>query len=101
MLKRQLSLLVLALFLLVCLSTLAGENSAAIGGYVFLDVRANGNPEGAERIAGILITLTDGEDRELASVTTDENGAFAFTDLAKGDYRVIARLKKINTLPLP
>lgn len=93
MLKRQLSLLVLALFLLVCLSTLAGENSAAIGGYVFLDVRANGNPEGAERIAGILITLTDGEDRELASVTTDENGAFAFTDLAKGDYRVIAQLE--------
>ena len=92
MLKKRPVWFILAVFLVLCFSVLGGENSATIEGFVFFDSRADGSPEGAVRMAGISVALTDGNDQELASVTTDADGTFTFSGLTKGEYRIVAKL---------
>ncbi|MCB9149008.1 MAG: carboxypeptidase regulatory-like domain-containing protein [Caldilineaceae bacterium] len=66
---------------------------AAIGNYVWLDVDADGIQEaGEEPIAGVKVTLyavdADGNETQVATTTTDENGFYGFTGLTPGAYFV-------------
>ncbi|MCB0142892.1 MAG: carboxypeptidase regulatory-like domain-containing protein, partial [Caldilineaceae bacterium] len=66
---------------------------AAIGNYVWLDIDADGITEaGEEPIAGVKVTLyavdADGNETQVATATTDENGFYGFTGLTPGAYFV-------------
>ncbi|MEZ4707401.1 MAG: SdrD B-like domain-containing protein [Caldilineaceae bacterium] len=66
---------------------------AAIGNYVWLDVDGDGIQEaGEEPIAGVKVTLyavdADGNETQVGTTTTDENGFYGFTGLTPGDYFV-------------
>ncbi len=68
-----------------------GENldTAAIGDFVFLDEDEDGlQGENEEGLSGVMVKLYDSTGAEVGSVVSDENGAYAFTGLAAGDYVV-------------
>jgi uncharacterized protein (TIGR02597 family) len=62
---------------------------ARIGDFVWRDLNADGiqNP-GENGIAGVAVTLFDGENNEIARTTTDANGHYLFTGLFGGGYHV-------------
>ncbi|MCL4858391.1 MAG: MSCRAMM family adhesin SdrC [Caldilineaceae bacterium] len=62
---------------------------AAIGDRVWLDRNANGvQEEGEPGVAGIGVTLLDGNGAVVAVTTTDEDGLYGFEGLTPGDYAV-------------
>ncbi|HEY0414266.1 MAG TPA: Ig-like domain-containing protein [Allosphingosinicella sp.] len=79
-----------------------GENvvidSLTLGDRVFLDANGNSSYDSGEGVANVHLTLFDdtnhnnvydeGTDLQLATAITDANGAYAFNNLAPGDYIV-------------
>ncbi len=62
---------------------------ASLGDIVFLDSNGNGIQDADEAgVAGVTVKLLDDQGTELDSQTTDENGAYDFTDLKPGSYIV-------------
>jgi protocatechuate 3,4-dioxygenase beta subunit len=68
------------------------ERGGAINGRVFLDVNQDGalNGAGDLALAGVTVTLTDAAGNVVATALTDTDGAYSFTGLAAGAYRVAA-----------
>ncbi|WP_183086156.1 SdrD B-like domain-containing protein [Mycetocola tolaasinivorans] len=61
----------------------------AIGDYVWIDLNRNGIQDATESpLAGVTVTLTDADGKELGSTTTDAAGKYLFDNLAAGTYRV-------------
>ncbi|MCQ9343793.1 SdrD B-like domain-containing protein [Corynebacterium kozikiae] len=68
----------------------------AISGVVFNDANANGTRDASEApISGVEVTLLDAEGKQVLDAagnpvrtTTDENGAYEFTGLNRGEYQV-------------
>ncbi len=61
----------------------------SIGDTVWFDIDGDGTQEDGENgIAGVGINLLDGNGTIVASMTTDENGRYLFTDLIPGNYQV-------------
>uniref|UniRef100_UPI001CBFA89F SdrD B-like domain-containing protein n=1 Tax=Chryseobacterium sp. OSA05B TaxID=2862650 RepID=UPI001CBFA89F len=58
----------------------------AVGDYVWVDADKNGVQGDAEVLAGVKVTLLDGEGKEVATTTTDENGRYIFDELPAGEY---------------
>jgi len=68
------------------------SNPGTILGTVFLDINGNGAQNsnlGESGIRGVVVQLFDGNGALVASVTTDDNGAYAFTNLPAGVYTVV------------
>lgn len=64
--------------------------TASIGDFVWLDENKNGIQDADEKgVAGITVTLLDNLGNIVAFTVTDANGAYIFTDLPAGDYRVV------------
>ncbi|MEJ6402774.1 SdrD B-like domain-containing protein, partial [Yoonia sp. 2307UL14-13] len=66
--------------------------TASLGGRVFVDsdddsIDNNNGDEAA--VAGVLVTLQDGDGNEVATTTTDDDGNYLFEDLDAGDYVVV------------
>ncbi len=62
---------------------------AAIGDLVWYDLDVDGiQDEGEAGVAGVTVHLYDGIGTPLASMVTDGNGNYLFTDLIPGDYQV-------------
>lgn len=62
---------------------------ATIGDRVFHDLNANGVQDGGEPgLAGITLRLLDASGATLATVVSDSSGAYQFTGLIPGSYRV-------------
>ena len=59
----------------------------ALGGQVWID-----RGQGAEPLSGAAVRLTDGDGNTLESQTTGETGAWRFTGLMPGTYRISAEL---------
>jgi len=60
-----------------------------IGDFVFLDVNANGIQEPGELgIPGVTVILEDVNSDNSQATTTGENGAYLFTGLVAGDYKI-------------
>ena len=63
---------------------------ASLCGYVWHDRNDDGiRGSGEEGIGNVVIELFDGTGAKVAQTTTDANGRYCFTDLAKGDYTII------------
>ncbi len=66
------------------------EVLGVITGSVYVDANNSGARNGAEAgIGGIAIQLLDASGSVVASATTDSTGAYSFTNLAPGSYRVV------------
>ena len=62
---------------------------ASIGNYVWEDKDFNGKQDGNEvGIKNVTVNLLNSAGTALATTTTDVNGAYAFTNLNPGDYKV-------------
>ena len=62
---------------------------ASIGDRVWSDLDGNGVQDvGEPGLAGVSVTLLDGEGATVATTTTDAGGAYRFDGLAAGDYEV-------------
>ena len=77
--------------------------TACLGDYIWEDKNANGTQDADEKgIAGVELTLVDGNGNEVTNVngdtvlpyTTTEDGAYKFCQLVPGDYQV-----KVTKLP--
>ncbi len=63
--------------------------TASVSGKVYHDRNNNGLPEsGEEGIAGVSVVLWNNAGEQVASTTTDANGAYRFTGLQPGSYRI-------------
>ena len=61
-----------------------------IGSTIYIDANADGTHDADEPgIAGVTVTLLDGNGDAIATMTTDENGNYLFPDLPNGDYTVV------------
>lgn len=66
-----------------------GERAVVIKGNVFKDIGRDGNRDDSDTpIAGVTITLADGNGTTIATTTTDANGDYSFSNLASGDYTI-------------
>jgi uncharacterized repeat protein (TIGR01451 family) len=62
---------------------------ASVGDFVWLDANANGiQDQGEAPVPGVTVTLLDADGNELATTTTDADGAYLFDQLVPGDYLV-------------
>ena len=60
---------------------------ASIGNFVWDDLNLNGIQDGGELgISGVSVQLYDSDDTLIASMNTDTNGFYGFTNLPPGDY---------------
>lgn len=74
----------------------------SIGDFVWKDANGNGLQDpGEPGLAGVALTLTDGLGNPLASTLTDPLGAYAFVDLAPGDYAVAVSATPPGLVPAP
>ena len=65
------------------------EKTYTIGDYVWEDVNEDGVQGADEKgIANVTVTLKDAEGKLVQTVQTDDQGKYAFTNLANGDYTV-------------
>ncbi|MEM7134077.1 MAG: SdrD B-like domain-containing protein, partial [Chloroflexota bacterium] len=70
-------------------ATVRGTATVSVGNYVWLDSDKDGIQDAGETgIAGIGVTLLNGAGTEVGQTTTDENGAYLFTDLPADTYSV-------------
>ncbi len=68
----------------------ANVNCSSIGDIVFKDANANGIKEGSESgIASVVVRLLNSGGTQIASTTTNSNGAYSFSSLAPGTYSVV------------
>lgn len=66
------------------------HEASSLAGFVYHDANDNGVFEsGEEAIAGVLVTLQDSVGTAIATQYTDPNGAYNFTELRAGSYRVV------------
>jgi hypothetical protein len=64
--------------------------AGAIGDFVWDDLNADGiQDDGEPGIAGVIVTLFDDQNVELASTSTDGAGAYLFSGLCAGTYQVV------------
>ena len=76
--------------------------TATIKGAKFNDANGNGVWDNNEHtLPGWTITLYDGNGTTLAGAQTDQNGAYSFTDLDPGDYKVCETQKANWTRTMP
>jgi protocatechuate 3,4-dioxygenase beta subunit len=62
---------------------------AALGDFVWDDLDADGQQDSGEPgLADVTVNLLDASDQVLATTTTDSSGAYAFTGLTPGSYKV-------------
>ena len=62
---------------------------AAIGNYTWVDANFNGQQDAGEpALANVVVRLYDGDAHLLATTTSSVAGAYAFTNLSAGTYRV-------------
>lgn len=75
----------------------AGFRATGVGDYVWLDANEDGLQAGNENgVPGISVAIRiDGQGTDLATTTTDANGAYSFTGLSPNTYRVY-----FNSLPI-
>ena len=65
------------------------ENPSGLGDFVWWDLDGDGVQDPDEPgLEGIAVTLLDGDGNTIATTTTDENGAYSFTNLPPGNYVV-------------
>ncbi len=67
-----------------------------IGDTIFLDLDGSNSYSAGEGLEGVTVRLYDAGGRIVAETTTDENGSYAFANLAAGNYVV-----KVATATLP
>ncbi|MEZ5039338.1 MAG: SdrD B-like domain-containing protein [Saprospiraceae bacterium] len=68
--------------------TVASENCASLGDYVWEDLNGNGiQDDGDTGVEGVTVNLKD-ENGEVIETTTGPDGSYRFTDLAPGTYSV-------------
>ena len=61
----------------------------AVGDKVWIDTNHNGVQDGSEPpLAGVKVTLLDGDGTTVATTTTDAHGRYVFDNLPAGSYRV-------------
>ncbi|MEJ0020256.1 MAG: SdrD B-like domain-containing protein [Acetobacteraceae bacterium] len=61
----------------------------SLGDYVWIDTNQNGvQDDGATGVAGVSVTLLDGDGDALATTTTDASGHYLFDHLLAGQYQV-------------
>ena len=61
----------------------------AISGLVWIDSNGDGIQGSEPKKSGVTVKLLDAEGNEAGTTTTDANGAYEFTGLEPGDYRVV------------
>ncbi|WP_232056120.1 SdrD B-like domain-containing protein [Tuwongella immobilis] len=68
-----------------------GEIGASISGVVFFDANADGDRQPTETnvLAGVTITLLDGQGNPIATTTTAADGSYSFENLPPGEYFVV------------
>jgi uncharacterized surface anchored protein len=63
---------------------------ASVAGYVYHDENQNGaRNQGEAAISQVTVTLFDANGQQVAQTKTDANGAYWFTGLRKGEYRLV------------
>ncbi|MFZ4795756.1 MAG: SdrD B-like domain-containing protein [Blastocatellia bacterium] len=68
----------------------SAQTAASLRGRVINDVNANGQVDVGERgLQGVSLRLLDASGAQLSTTLTDQNGEYAFTQLAAGSYRVV------------
>ena len=71
-------------------SYLFGEQGATIAGTVFVDANANGILDSSEAgLAGVTVTLKDGDGNIVGATTTASDGTYTFTNLPAGPYSIV------------
>jgi hypothetical protein len=70
-------------------NTISTPNTYNIGGTVFMDVNKNGADDGEPPLANVTVDLVDPGGNIIASVTTNENGEYIFSDIPEGNYTVM------------
>ncbi|MFT4288382.1 SdrD B-like domain-containing protein, partial [Nocardioides sp.] len=65
------------------------KETYAVGDLVWIDADSDGAQDADETpLAGVTVTLLDGDGNEVATTTTDENGRYLFDNLPAGTYQV-------------
>jgi len=76
--------------------------TTTISGFALRDVALNGNPNGDQGLAGMVVVLS-GASGQIASAVTDVTGIFSFSGLAGGTYTLTATppngLTSTNAIP--
>lgn len=64
--------------------------AASLGDYVWIDQNNNGvQDDGEKPVADVLVTLFDGQAKQVATTTTDDTGLYRFSSLRPGNYYVV------------
>ena len=103
--KKALLFLLLLLGLFLPLGREARAEGAQISGVVWLEKTVDGAYNNESGLAGATVALAqrqeNGEEKRLASVTTDKDGAFAFSVSQAGEYRLLIDLPEDYYFTLP
>lgn len=71
------------------------SSKATLGDKVWYDLNKDGKQDGTEPgLAGIVVSLYDGNEEKIATTSTDDNGNYAFANLMAGEYRVEFTVKE-------
>ncbi|BDI33777.1 hypothetical protein CCAX7_58280 [Capsulimonas corticalis] len=67
------------------------QQVGTVSGTLYVDANKNTSLDSGEAgVAGITVTLQDGNGKAVATTTTDANGAYSFTAIPVGSYTVVA-----------
>lgn len=103
--KKALLFLLLLLGVFLPLGQAARAEGAQISGIAWLEKTVDGAYNNESGLAGVTITLAqrqeNGEEKTLASVTTEKDGAFAFSVSEAGEYRLLIDLPDGYYFTLP